>query len=570
MKNTPLILTLVAVLVINTALAQTLDQRVTIRYSNAKLGNVLSEISEQYAVSFTYSSHFIPMNQSVSVRVRNQPLSEALDAIFEPTGVVYANIGGQVVLKMGNSPKKQSEDGRITQLSLPKEIKQESPVHPMSERERWLLEQMKKQREQYMTVLEKSSINEIKDTGGGDQVLDFDVKNYRLEHPPQSTIEPDDQRLAQVSILPFVGTNALNSGELTNNVSLNVFWGVNGGVEGLEVGGFFNHIRNDVMGVQVAGLGNTVGGNTIGTQASGLFNVNRGKMQGVQAAGLFNVAGKTDAVQVAGLFNITTQDFAGLQAAGFFNISAGKADGIQLSSLFNIANGKTKAQFSSLFNVAKDVQFGQASAFLNVGKKVRGFQIGLINVADTVSGIPIGLLNIVKHGYNHVEFSANEALYANFGLKLGARSFYNVFHVGARWDDIENTQPKIVGGTEPDAPQTSTIMSWGLGYGIGTTIAFSPRTLLNIEAVAIHVNELERWTEELNLLNQLRMTIDLRTSRHTSFFAGPVGNVMISKLQRADYNAPGSMIAPYTLYEETSADGTTIQAWVGFNAGIRF
>lgn len=567
MKNTALLTTIITLFVVGFAGAQSLQQRVTVQYSNEKLGNVLTDISEAYAINFTYSSHFIPVDQAVSVNAVNQPLSTALDEIFAPTGVVYANIGGQVVLKMGNKPK---SNGQLSQLNtLPKEVKQESPIHPLSEREQWLLEQMKKERQQYMTMLETRQIEEIPDTGGGDQARDIDLDQYRMANPPQSTLSVSDQRLAQVSILPFVGTNAFRSAELTNNVSLNVFWGVNGGVEGLEVGGFFNHIRNDVLGVQVAGLGNTVGGNTIGTQASGLFNVNQGKMQGVQAAGLFNIAGKTDAVQGAGLFNVTSDDFAGVQISGLFNVSAGKADGIQASGLFNYANGRTKAQFASLFNVAKDVHVGQASALLNVGKKVSGFQIGLINVADTVSGMPIGLLNIVKHGYNHVEFAAGEALYANIGLKLGARSFYNIFHIGARWDDVQVTQPSIAAGPDPNATQSSTLMTWGLGYGIGTSIAFSPRALMNIEAVAIHVNELEQWTNELNLLNQLRMTIDLRTGKHSSLFAGPVGNVMVSKLQRADYNAPGSMIAPYTLYEET-ANGTTVQAWVGFNAGIRF
>ncbi len=565
MKNTALFTTIISLFVVGFAEAQSLQQRVTVRYSNEKLGHVLTDISDAYAINFTYSSHFIPVDQTVSVHAVNKPLSDALDEIFAPTGVVYANIGGQVVLKMGNKPK---NDGQLSQLNtLPKEVKQKSPIHPLSEREQWLLEQMKKEREQYISKLETRPFSEIPDTGGGTQAQQINLDPFRMAVPPPVMTAENDQRLAQVSILPFVGTNALRSAELTNNVSLNVLWGVNGGVEGLEVGGFFNHIRNDVMGVQVAGLGNTVGGNTIGTQASGLFNVNQGKMQGVQASGLFNVAGKTDAVQAAGLFNITNADFAGVQAAGLFNVSAGNAYGIQASGIFNRARGKVKTQFAGLVNLAGDVHVGQMSALLNVGKKVSGFQIGLINVADTISGMPIGVLNFVKHGYNRIEFAAGEALYANIGFKFGAHSFYNIFHFGARWDDV--APPQTI-STTPDAAQSTTLMSWGLGYGIGTTVAFSPRALLNIEAVAVHVNELEQWTDELNLLNQLRLTIDLRTGRTTSLFAGPVGNIMVSRLQRSDYNAPGSMIAPYTLYEKTDANNTTLQAWVGFNAGIRF
>ncbi len=561
MKTAPLFMILIAVLTANAGYAQSLlQQKVTLRYSNEKLGTVLRDISETYTVNFAYSSHFIPIDEKVSVHVSNVPLSEALDDLFASSGVVYASIGGQIVLKMGNQPKKQEQ---MTQLNtLPKSVKQSSPVHPPSGHERWLMEQMKRDQEATIAMLERPKPQQIE---GGTQNL-TKIEQYQLAPVP---LQNDDlQRMAQVSILPFVGTNMLKSAEVTNKISLNLLWGFNGGVEGVEVGGLFNHIKNDVNGVQVAGFGNTVGGSTIGTQVSGLFNVNKGSVQGVQIGGLFNISGETDAVQSAGVFNITTDDFAGVQVSGLFNISKGKADGVQAASLFNIANGKTKSQFSSLFNVAHEVEICQVSSLLNVGKNVKGLQIGFINVADSTSGVPIGVLNIIKKGYNRIEFSAGDALYANVALKLGARSFYNIFHFGARWDEVSLT-PDAPTGEETTA-SSKTRTSWGLGYGFGTTIGFSPRTLMNIEAVAIHVNELEEWTEELNLLNQLRLLIDVRTGKRTSLFAGPVGSIMVSKLQRADYKTAGTMIAPYTFYNKTSATGSNVQMWVGFNAGIRF
>ncbi|MBK7874101.1 MAG: STN domain-containing protein [Saprospiraceae bacterium] len=561
MKTAPLFMILLAALTVNVGSAQSvLQQKVTFRYSNERLGTILHDISDEYAVNFAYSSHFIPVDDKVSINVRNENLSVALDEIFAPSGVVYANIGGQIVLKMGNQPKKQEQLSQIN--TLPKSVKQTSPVHPPNEHEGWLMEQMKRDRESTLTMLETQPINEI---SGGTQAAK--IEQYQLT--PVQIQDDEIERMAQVSILPFIGTNMLQSAEVTNKLSLNVLWGVNGGVEGVEVGGFFNHIKNDVNGVQVAGFGNTVGGNTVGTQVSGLFNVTKGSVQGVQASGIFNVSGKTDAVQAAGLFNVTTADFAGVQASGLFNVSKGKADGVQVSSLFNVAHGKTKAQFSSFFNVAHDVEIAQISSLLNVGKNVKGLQIGLINVADSTSGVPIGLLNIIKNGYNRVEFSAGDALYANFALKLGARSFYNIFHFGARWDDITIT--KMTPDSKEPIEESGTLMSWGLGYGFGTTIGFGPRTLMNIEAVTIHVNELEEWTEELNLLNQLRLLIDIRTGKHTSLFAGPVGSIMVSKLRRSDYNTEGSMIAPYTFYNKTSpTSGSNVQMWVGFNAGVRF
>ncbi len=564
MKNAALLLnTLFLLTLAGTAAAQTLQQHVTLQYSNKRLEYVLTDISENYKVNFTYSSNFIPVDHKVNVSVKNEPLSAALDVLFEEVGVVYKEIGTQVVLKMGNNFKQEG----LSQINtLPKKIKQTSPIYPLTREEQYIADLMKKEQGQHVSTIEKTEIQEIK---GGVSVWQASIETYKLP-PVQVEIaseekEEDGFRLAQVSILPFVGTNALHSNEMTNHMSLNVFWGTNGGVDGIEVGGFVNTIKYDVKGVQVAGLGNTVGGNIIGTQVAGLFNTGTGHLQGVQAAGLFNVAGQTEAVQTAGLFNITYGDFTGIQTAGLFNVSRGKADGMQTAGLFNIANGKTKMQISSLFNIAKDVEIAQVSALLNVGKKVHGLQIALINVADSTSGVPIGLFNFIKKGYNRVEFSAGEALLANFALKLGARSFYNIFHFGARWDDETVTTSN---GSDPTAnTESKTYVTWALGYGIGTTIGMGKRALINVEAVAMHVNEQEEWTDKLNMLNQFRLLLDVRTGRRTSLFAGPVGNLMISKLNRE--GVIGSSIMPYAQYEETTAD-TNIKMWVGFNAGIRF
>ncbi len=551
MKNTPLLLALFLLLYSPATLAQSLQQKVTLHYSNEKLGTVLKNISNNYDVSFTYSSYYVPVNQLVTVSVSNQPLATVLDDISSQTGIVYASIGDQIVLK-----KEQKQLSQIN--TLPSKVKQNSPIYPLSPQEKQLIELMKQERERNMAAVKRPAIREV---GGGDSIFEEKIDAYKLAPLVISKAKEDDHRLAQVSILPFVGTNALKSSQITNNLSFNLFWGTNGGVDGLEVGGFFNHIVYDVKGLQVAGLGNLVHGEVVGTQVSGLFNIGAAKMKGVQIGGLFNVSGETDAVQTAGAFNIT-KEFAGIQTAGFFNVSKGKADGLQAAGLFNVAGGKTKTQVSSLFNIAEDVEAGQMSALLNVGKKVGGFQVGLINVADSISGIPIGLFNFIKKGYNRVEFAAGEALYANFALKFGATSFYNIIQIGGRWDEAIQTNPD---GTSAEDLQ----VTWGLGYGLGTLITLSPKTLLNIEAVAIQVNEREFWTKELNLLNQLRLYFDLRTGKHTSIFAGPTGNLMVSKRTDPESGRVGSAIAPYALHDKTNEHGN-VKMWVGFNAGIRF
>ena len=542
--------------------AQQLAKRVTLHYTDVPLGNVLTDISISYDVRFSYSADFIPVDQKVSVSVDNQPLSVALDHMFAYTSVEYTSIGGQVVLKSSTS-------SQLSQIkTLPGRVKQTSPIYQEPKDERLVYaerrrEILDRQSQALPAPIQRPKLEQIP---GGDSMKELNLEKYKL--PPVEFSDPkdtDDTRFAQISILPYVGTNALRSNELTNNFSFNLFWGTNGGVEGVEVGGFVNTVIRDVYGVQVAGLGNTVGGNMVGTQVSTLFNYTAGRVQGVQASGLFNVSGEADAVQAAGLFNMAGGDFSGIQASGLFNTTKGTS-GIQVASLFNASGGRTKTQIAGLVNVAGDVEGGQISTLMNIGKKVDGFQFGLINIADTITGAPIGFLNIVKKGYNRVEFSGGESLLANVALKLGAKSFYNIFAFGGRWDDMTytNASNETVEGN---------LYTWALGYGFGTAITLGPRTLLNIEATAMHVNEREAWTKELNLLNQLKLLMDFRLGNRTSVFAGPSGNLMFSRLRDAETGLVGSKISPYNLYDETVLKGageTNVKMWVGFNAGIRF
>lgn len=520
------------------ATAQPLSQKVSFAYANEPLENIINDISRKYSVQFSYSRDFVPLDHRVSVSVKNQPLSVALDEVFQATPIEYAAIGDQVALR----PDRRKNQQLTSIETLRGKVRQTSPIHPNPVTE-VPAHKIKRNKQEEMPALDKKQTVSV---SGGNRVIELEALPYEVPVPNPVPVD-EENRLAQISLLPFLGTNALRSNRITNNLSLNVFWGTNGGVDGLEVGGFFNSITKDVKGVQVAGFGNMVGGAMVGTQAAGLFNVSGEASQGVQAAGLFNVSG----------------DFDGVQAAGLFNISGGKAEGVQASGLFNVAKGKVHGQASALFNRAGDVSWGQVSSLLNIGKRVKGFQIGLINISDTISGgAPIGLLNIVRNGYNRTEFSSSESLFANLGLKLGARSFYNIFHFGVRWDDVSiSTDSSIV--------QTGTFTTWGLGYGFGSAIGLGKRTLLNFELVGIHLNELEEWTNKLNMLGQLRLTLDIRPGRNASFFLGPVGNILISKRINPETGEIGSSVAPYALYDETRGD-TNIKAWVGFQAGVRF
>lgn len=365
--------------------------------------------------------------------------------------------------------------------------------------------------------------------------------------------ERHDNRVAQISLFPKVSTNIRHSQELTNNVSVNLLWGTNGGVDGFEVGTLVNKVKKDVKGFQAAGLGNSVKQNVTGTQVGGLFNVAGGTARGLQAAGIFNSARNAEAAQAAGLMNSVKEDISGIQAAGLFNHVGGNANALQAAGLFNNSKGSAKIQISSLFNSAKDVQIAQVSTLMNISKgQMKGIQIALINISDTVSGVPIGLLNIVKKGYNKFEIYGSESLHGNIQLKLGANKFYNIFHVGGR------------------IPKGSGIDIWGVGYGIGTMATLSPKTHLNFELSVIHVNEYQAWTNKLNTIGQFRLTLNRQLNRKVGIFIGPTANVMVSQLKDAETGKFNSDVVPYSLIEENLTDNTNLKGWVGLNAGFRF
>jgi CarboxypepD_reg-like domain len=175
-------------------------------------------------------------------------------------------------------------------------------------------------------------------------------------------------RKFQFSLLPFLGTNRLLSGSITNDYSVNLLMGYAGGVNRLEIGGLINGVRKDVKGLQIAGIGNIVGGNILGGQISSIFNVAGNVENGIQISGLFNTI---------------------IKESGGWQIS-----------------------------------------FVNFAHKVvkGGKQIGFINIADSTETTPIGFLSFVGsgNGYKRLELIVDENLTGSFSFKTGVRKFYNI------------------------------------------------------------------------------------------------------------------------------------------------
>ena len=535
-----------------TAQSAVLQQTVTVQYYQVRLGDALKDISQNYQVYFSYSKDLLPVDQKVNAQAENAALEEVLVQLLAETQVIYSSIGDQIVLKVdgtkstGQIDKKQGER-LYGSLNLPPQAKPIVPYKAPTEDLITLADEQKKLDDFKKNLQRQWEVERLES-----EYIEFAQASIDPMHIPMeielgsSALDrrrPWEQRLAQVSVLPFIGTNMVKSAVTENNVSVNIFGGRNGGVNGFELGGFFNSVKYDVRGVQIAGLGNLVGGELEGTQLAGLFNHNKGNSYGMQ---------------FAGLLNIVKSDANGLQFAGLSNIAGSDMRGTQLAGLVNITKGNARNQLAGLVNIAESVEKQQAAAILNIAGRVNGNQLGLVNVSDTISGVPLGLINIVRHGYNRIELAMSDAMKYNLSLKLGAYRFYNIFLINYRKGDTHGT-----GGSKH---------SWGLGYGFGTSRPLGVRALMNMELVSMHINEGEAWTTTLNQLSELRVTFDWQFCKNSSIFAGPVFRVMVSNLQDQENLDYGSAIPKRSLinWETESRSPTDTNIWLGWTAGFRF
>jgi len=363
-------------------------------------------------------------------------------------------------------------------------------------------------------------------------------------------------------MFPPFSTNWVQNSKTVNKVSLNLFVGNAGGVDGVELGGFVNSVNYYVKGFQGAGFGNVVGGSLDGAQMAGFFNVAGTDVTGFQGAGFVNVAGRdTRGCQAAGFVNVSGRQTQGAQLAGFVNVATAYTKGTQLSGFVNVAGlGTVNAQLGGFVNYADEINGAQLAGFVNVSGKVRGAQLaGFLNVCDSIDGVPIGFINIVKkNGYRHIDFSVSETQYFNFSYKMGVRHLYNIYSLG-----------------KPSGPGNR----WLFGFGMGGETDIRKNMSLNIEAI---VNQ-EFWIadsrsnklfliDRLNLLNQVRVLFSYRANEKVEIFFGPSLNVAVAETNPDIGYYPWHEIGPNWAFMQrtyTNASRTNVKIWFGITGGIR-
>lgn len=373
---------------------------------------------------------------------------------------------------------------------------------------------------------------------------------YRQDEPGENTDTHPEIRPFQLSLVPFVGTEGTYAAENIYKVSLNIFGGFTGGVDGVELGGFLNINQFSMTGLQLSGFGNVVNGPVRGLQAAGFINVNNGLTQGLQGAGFGNVVnGNARSLQGSGFGNVITGNMKGIQVAGFGNVTAGRMEGIQAAGFGNVTGGMIAGiQVAGFGNIANEIEGIQMAGFLNVAKKVTGLQLGFINVADTVDGLPIGFLSIVRHGYRKLELTAGDAMNLSIGFKIGVRRFYNIFSLGTQFTGVDH------------------VYAWG--YGIGSEFNMPDNRFLNAEILSHRFMEEGWWDHQpMNMLHQARVTYARPLNERWQIFAGPSLNFhMVRNTENGNFI---DGLAPYELFSFRVRD-TNTRVWLGINAGIRF
>jgi len=395
------------------------------------------------------------------------------------------------------------------------------------------------------------------------QTTDFLIGAMLLGAPlmAQDSLQTADQamtdstkaktRAFQLSFITPLGTNGLNSWDVTNNFSINILTGYAGGVNGTEFTGLVSVLKSDMRGAQFAGLGHVVLGETKGLQCAGFTNIVIDSLSGVQISGFGNVASRRakgfqasgfgnyarggKVTQMSGFTNINTGSNNGLQITGFGNINTKDMKGVQIAGATNINAGHLKgAQISGLFNYTQ---------------KLNGVQIAPFNYVDSLEkGVPIGVLSFVRNGYMGVEFSATETMYGVFSFNTGIKKFYNILSVGVAY--------------------RSSMIVWGWGYGLGSMIPVAEKWDLSVEGLCYQMNEGEWFTNRLNLLNKLQVAASWKLSNSVALMAGLSWNVTVSDITD-EYGDPVTPhIAPWSVYDETF-DNINIKMYPGITVGIR-
>jgi len=564
-----------------------LAKRVTLDLKGRKISYVLQKIGDAGGFYFTYNGALLGQDSVVNLSVRNEPVREVLEQLFDGK-VAYKENAEYIILRYAvNRFAIEAESiitaenlyaitGRVVDIETGKNVKNASVY------EKRLLQSTLTDDNGFFSLRFRSAQDAIVLTASKETYRDTSmVFLSSIEIKPQAYNDPDKekgtfvsnmldnlgigrwlttskQRIqninvpdfltnmpVQASLVPGLSSHGNMSGSVVNRLSLNLIGGYTAGVDGAEMAGVFNLNKADVKYVQLAGVLNLVGGHTEGVQVAGVFNMVGQSANGIQVAGVYNyVKGKANGIQVSAA-NYTQGSMEGMQISALANVTIENLRGIQLTGLLNAAVKDTKGfQISGIANTTLGSMRGiQLSGILNYTKNNKGFQLGLINVAETSSGVSLGLINLVRYGYHKISFSTNDLINANVAYKGGNASLYTIFLLGKNFVPNQNIET--------------------FGFGLGHDFFSTKRVSVSTELISQQLY-LGRW-DYANILNKFQFNLQLRLFNDLSIYGGPTLNYYVTK---APVNYVAAEGYQSQIYPSHSRDIMGHKAWLGWSVGI--
>lgn len=348
---------------------------------------------------------------------------------------------------------------------------------------------------------------------------------------------------AQATIIYPWGTNGEASMKKANNVSFNLFYGVNGGLDGAELGGIGNHNLGDVKGAQFAGVSNITKGKTTGAAFATAVNVSSDSVRGALFSGGVNYYQHSLNGAVFAPVNVGVGNAKGAQF-GVVNVQSKRVDGAQVG-VVNYATNVSGSQIG-VVNTSDSISSSFQLGVVNYATKASGSQLGVVNVVGNDDGVvPIGLFSVVGNGYFGLELSTSEIYHTTLQYKMGVDAFYNIFSVGLL--DYSN------------------LSQYSVGYGVGTQKRLGKHHLLGIELVGHQIVEDNEW-DVVNVLGQINLDYTFLITQNIGITFGPSINGYYTELNNG--GQWGNIDMPYDPVLEHEFDRGKLFGWIGLNAGL--
>jgi hypothetical protein len=546
-----------------------LSKGVSLNVKQERVGNILQMISKAGGFYFSYNGVLFKQDSLVSLNVKNVPVREVLDQLFDGK-VDYKENAEYIILRyavnhltieaehIANGDNEYAISGYVVDTRTGNKVKQASVY------EKKLLQAALTDNNGYFTLRFRGEHNGVILTASKETyrdtalvfLADINIKPEKYEDPDkekgafftntfggrgiwrfllsskqriQNLNIPDflAQTPFQASFTPGLSSHGSMSSSVVNKASLNVLGGYTAGTNGFEIAGAFNLTKGDIKKIQVAGLFNVVGGSVKGTQFSGAYNDVNMNVDGLQVAGLLNrVESKVRGAQLAGVGNLAGKDVKGAQVAGLINVSK-NTTGVQLAGVLNKTSGRLKGM--------------QLAGLVNQAKNMDGFQLAVVNLADSSSGISIGLINLSNNGYRKITVYNNEVINTNVAFKTGNAKLYTLLIAGKNFSD--------------------TAQAFTFGLGLGHDFILNKHFAISAEGTiqSIYPGNFE----EANNLYRLQVNLQFNALSRLAFFAGPAYSYYVKGEAIPGENYKKEVAPAWSHHFKNGAQG-----WLGWNFGV--